>query len=255
MNAVAGDTVLKRLLRTVLPERTYYAGKRLLITRDARALRDQCRRDGTVAGIVASVMASQRFSPDQKPVEITALLTLLSKQPPRRLCEIGGRIGGSIAMFAQVAAADARLLSIDLEYKPGQVEGLTGLAGHGQQIRCVAADSHSAQTVQLVREWLAGGQLDFLFIDGDHSLAGVAADFSLYSPFVRRGGIIAFHDIVPDSKMRHGVESASYGGEVSLFWRGLKEQGFRTEEFVESWDQDGFGIGIIHWDGAAQGRQ
>jgi len=38
---------------------------------------------------------------------------------------------------------------------------------------------------------------DFLFIDGDHTYEGVEGDFEMYSPLVRRGGIIAFHDIVP----------------------------------------------------------
>jgi predicted O-methyltransferase YrrM len=37
--------------------------------------------------------------------------------------------------------------------------------------------------------------LDFLFIDGDHTYKGVKEDFEMYSPLVRKGGVIAFHDI------------------------------------------------------------
>lgn len=37
--------------------------------------------------------------------------------------------------------------------------------------------------------------LDFLFIDGDHSLESVTNDFFLYAPKVRRGGYIALHDV------------------------------------------------------------
>ena len=36
--------------------------------------------------------------------------------------------------------------------------------------------------------------IDFLFIDGDHTYQAVMTDWLLYSPLVKRGGIIAFHD-------------------------------------------------------------
>lgn len=36
--------------------------------------------------------------------------------------------------------------------------------------------------------------IDFLFIDGDHSIKGCDYDFVNYSPLVKKGGFIAFHD-------------------------------------------------------------
>lgn len=36
--------------------------------------------------------------------------------------------------------------------------------------------------------------LDFLFIDGNHSYESVLCDFLLYYPLVKKGGIIGFHD-------------------------------------------------------------
>ena len=38
------------------------------------------------------------------------------------------------------------------------------------------------------------GPLDFLFIDGDHTIKGCKQDYDLYSKKVKRGGYIAFHD-------------------------------------------------------------
>lgn len=38
------------------------------------------------------------------------------------------------------------------------------------------------------------GAIDFVFIDGDHSYAACKADIAAWAPFVRRGGVIAFHD-------------------------------------------------------------
>ena len=38
--------------------------------------------------------------------------------------------------------------------------------------------------------------IDFLFIDGNHSYEQVLADYLMYSPLVKRGGVIAFHDTI-----------------------------------------------------------
>jgi predicted O-methyltransferase YrrM len=37
--------------------------------------------------------------------------------------------------------------------------------------------------------------VDLLFIDGDHTYAGVMCDWLLYHPIVAPGGIVAFHDV------------------------------------------------------------
>src|SRR5262249_8068306 len=38
------------------------------------------------------------------------------------------------------------------------------------------------------------GAIDFIFIDGDHSYDACKADIAAWTPFVKRGGVIAFHD-------------------------------------------------------------
>ena len=43
-------------------------------------------------------------------------------------------------------------------------------------------------------------QIDFLFIDGDHSIEGCRSDFEMYSPKISSGGFIAFHDYYEDRK-------------------------------------------------------
>jgi predicted O-methyltransferase YrrM len=37
-------------------------------------------------------------------------------------------------------------------------------------------------------------EYDFVMVDGDHSLQGVASDFELYGGLVRRGGLLIFDD-------------------------------------------------------------
>jgi predicted O-methyltransferase YrrM len=50
-----------------------------------------------------------------------------------------------------------------------------------------------AQSLQVTQS----PEIDFLFIDGDHSVGGCLDDFVSYCPFVRRGGHILVHDIHP----------------------------------------------------------
>lgn len=93
--------------------------------------------------------------------------------------------------------------------------------------------------------------IDFLFIDGDHTYEGVKADFKMYSPFMKNGAIIAFHDIVISD--RHHQRDV-YVGE---FWKDITSnvvgdgvcsyngQSYAFKEFVGSDDQDWAGIGIL----------
>jgi predicted O-methyltransferase YrrM len=97
-------------------------------------------------------------------------------------------------------------------------------------------DSHDPRTTAEIKRKLAGAEVDFLFIDGDHSYDGVKADFELYSPLVRPEGVIALHDIVPG-------DEDNVGG-VPTFWRELKER-YETREIVEDWSQGSAGIGVI----------
>jgi hypothetical protein len=63
-----------------------------------------------------------------------------------------------------------------------RVRGLDGFV-RPLQMHSVAAASQYADN-----------SLDFVFIDGDHTLAGVTADIAAYFPKVKAGGILAGHD-------------------------------------------------------------
>ena len=76
------------------------------------------------------------------------------------------------------------------------------------------------KTLERVQRILGDRKLDFLFIDADHTYEGVKRDFEMYSPLVREGGIIAFHDIVPCDKI-HDPEG-KFG--ASRFWNEIKHK-------------------------------
>jgi predicted O-methyltransferase YrrM len=237
--------VLSTVADRVLPDWTRRWRTRRWLAREASRIQRLRDSGAPLEALLEAVMDSAAFRPQQKPREILPLLQLLRQDPPRRMLEIGGCRGGSLLLFSAVCDPRARLLSVDLAYSPAQIGIAPRLGGRDQEITCLAADSHLAETAERVRTWLSGEPLDFLFIDGDHSFEGVARDLELFAPLVRPGGTIGFHDIVPDSLTRHGISSASCSGEVPRFWRSLKGRGPAVTEFIDDPDQDGMGIGAI----------
>jgi predicted O-methyltransferase YrrM len=163
--------------------------------------------------------------------------------------EIGSQGGGNLFLLSKVAAPDARILSIDLNFSPVQMASYPSLASPTQRLTCFKGDSSSAEMLRRVQAWLGSDRLDFLFIDGDHSLAGVTADYRAYAPLVAPGGLIAFHDIVPDHTTRHGRKTIACAGDVPIFWEQLKARHPGHQEFVADPEQDGAGIGLARWNG------
>jgi predicted O-methyltransferase YrrM len=233
----------------IAPQAASKVSARWLHPKKARRFLRECERLPSLEAVVKATLRSEAFSPDQKETEALGLLSLLQQQSPTHLCEIGSRRGGSLFLLSRVASPCARMLAIDIGFSEHELRAVPHFRGPAQSITCLQADSHAQGTLRRVQDWLGGHQLDFLFIDGDHSYSGVSADFEMYSPLVRPGGVIAFHDIVPDSKTRRGVGSANDTGEVPAFWAALKQRGYATEELIEDPEQDGMGIGIVHWTG------
>ena len=66
--------------------------------------------------------------------------------------------------------------------------------GDDGRSKFIFGSSHNPNVVRKAYE-AAGGPVDMVFIDGDHSYAGVLCDWLLYHKMVRPGGIVAFHDV------------------------------------------------------------
>jgi len=184
------------------------------------------------------------IKPSQVHSEILELLKVLGELKPKTILEIGTANGGTLFLFSHVAPEDATIISIDL---PGGKFGggypkwrgvlYKSFALPGQKIHLLRADSHKRETLEQVKAILGGREIDLLFIDGNHTYEGVKKDFETYSPLVKEGGIIAFHDIVlgPEENV----------GGVPEFWRKVKDS-YESKEIVEDWSQNGYGIGVIY---------
>jgi len=183
------------------------------------------------------------IKPSQIKEEFLGLLGLVRKRKPKVLMEIGTNMGGSLYMLAKAAPEDATIISIDLPggkygggYPLWKMPLYRSFARAKQGIHLIRGDSHKAGTLEKAKGMLAGRKVDFLFIDADHSYAGVKRDFEMYGPLVANGGVIAFHDIV--------VHPMGAYCDVNRFWARIKRS-HRHVEMVKDWGQRGFGIGVI----------
>lgn len=129
--------------------------------------------------------------------EIISLSTFVAALQPKRIMEIGSWKGGVFKILSSIAKELA--ISVDLDAYgdlPGTMQERNDMfRSWGSHIHPLVGDSHSMATYQSVQKLLGTQKIDFLLIDGDHSYEGAKQDYFMYSPFVRSGGWIAFHDI------------------------------------------------------------
>jgi len=216
----------------------------------ARRLAGLLAEEGEFGGLFDAVFAEETFRPLQNRAEFVGLMERCAAVRPRRLREIGTAAGGTAFLWTRVAEEDALVILVDREMDFSRRAAFRRFARGRQRVVCIAGESRAARTLAAVGAALAGAALDVLFIDGDHRYEGVTADLACYAPLVRPGGIIAFHDVVPDHRVRFGNQAGNDSGEVYRLWRELKERfPGRTEEFVDDPEQDGAGIGILTWPG------
>jgi cephalosporin hydroxylase len=119
--------------------------------------------------------------------------------------EIGTVRGGTLFCFIKLSSSDTIFISIYLPFfriKRYISKGESYLnslfnwfVNENQKLYLIRSSSLDKNTINKVKEILDNKTIDFLFIDGDHSYKAVKSDFENYSKFVRKGGIVAFHDI------------------------------------------------------------
>jgi predicted O-methyltransferase YrrM len=172
--------------------------------------------------------------------EIVKLCKLLVKNKVKNILEIGTADGGTLFLFSNLVKNNGKIISIDLPngYPLWRAKLYKSFVSGNKKLYLIRNNSHEAKTVKMVEKILNGEKLDFLFIDGDHSYYGVRKDFEMYSKLVKSRGIIAFHDIIPDK-----IKNLS--GEVWKFWKEIKSK-YKHTEIVESYQQNGYGIGVIY---------
>ena len=183
------------------------------------------------------------IKPSQVKSEIEKVLALLNEHKAKNGLEIGTNNGGTLFLFANAVRPNGMLVSVDLPggmygggYSSVRIPLYRSFARGRTEISLIREDSHLPGTLEKVKKTIGDVKLDFIFIDGDHSYEGVKKDFEMYSPLVKKNGLVVFHDIA--------VHPPELKCDVHRFWGEIKKK-YRHVEFVEAPAQAWAGIGVI----------
>lgn len=183
----------------------------------------------------------------------------MSSPIPFKVLEIGTKYGGTFYIWNKLVQEHGDGFCVSVDMSDGGIHGgipdeemdkrdlwFTERFDHCHFIR---GDSHDLKTAEkvfdiVIPDWEnIGGEedetegLDFLFIDGDHTYEGVKRDFEMYSPLVKKSGLIAFHDI--NDTQRHRDRNVYVG----KFWNEIKDNpDYEAVEFNSNLDWAGIGV-------------
>ncbi|MBW1835662.1 MAG: class I SAM-dependent methyltransferase [Deltaproteobacteria bacterium] len=182
----------------------------------------------------------KKIEPFQIEEEIRGLYEIVKEQKPKIICEIGSDMGGTLYMWSKAMDPNGMAISIDLPrlYRKSLNRFFKNFFQNNSRIEYIRYDSHLQICLRKFEKILKNREIDFLFIDGDHSYKGVNKDFEMYSRYVKNNGIIAFHDIVKDNTPEDICG-------VHRFWNEIK-QNYKYKEIIADPNQTGAGIGILY---------
>lgn len=180
--------------------------------------------------------------------EFEELLKEYEKLSPKYFMEIGSLYGWSLQHFIHYGSNESTAVVVDLpvRYFVGAEDRRVIKQEHNyknewpkwaKEKKCklflIPNSSLNQTTFQKVQNILDDNKLDFLFIDGDHRYEAIKSDYEMYSPLVKKGGIIGFHDI---------GEKEEGGG--NRFWLEIKSK-FKHKEILKDKNKEK-GIGLLY---------
>ena len=241
----------------------------LAYRRTKRAIRRRKSVEQTPSDVLDTVFT---YEPGWDPYRVTALqhrdeieefVTFLGANEPETALEIGMFQGGTLWVWARALSSIRHVTCIDKPVWNKMIHQrrreLYPTFSEDVQIDVLFGDSHADSTYEEAAG-AVGGNVDFLFIDGDHSYEGVSQDFEMYRRLIGDDGIIAFHDIkrhatdqrekarrlcnTENIRERHVSVGLQRWNGVSTFWEKIRDE-YTTREFLSHPEQMGAGIGVV----------
>lgn len=164
------------------------------------------------------------IKPIQNPDKLYWLINEVEKISTIAILEIGIELDEALMFWNHILKENGLLIGIDVQRILGW-----DITKSKNDIMFIMQDSTKEDTANNIESILKekNRQLDFLFIDGGHYEHIVTSDYQKYNKFVRKGGIIGFHD-------------ANDIVGIKRFW----DKVGRNKELYTS-KSSGMGIGII----------
>ncbi len=156
--------------------------------------------------------------------ELAYLYGLTARLPARHAIEIGRFRGGSTIAIAAAMPEGGRLWSVDIGEKEERFH--SGGRTYDRQLQ------DFSERFRLPIELIVGdsrtldldtGEVDLVFIDGDHSYAAVRSDIDRWGRRARIGGAVLLDDALPESyfgghtpEVRRALEETLAAGDFEL---------------------------------------
>jgi predicted O-methyltransferase YrrM len=166
--------------------------------------------------------------------EFQVVLNMFRRSNPTNVLEIGTYHGGTLYHWLQNALHSTKIVAAD-SYATGvdNRDQYPDWNRHGADLIVIEGDTNLIGTADRIEKH---GPYDWLFIDAGHYLHEVTADWNLYRPMVRKGGIAFLHDIL--------THPAWPSIEVGQLWVQIKND-FDTLEIVADPYAKWGGIGVV----------
>jgi cephalosporin hydroxylase len=168
--------------------------------------------------------------------EFEELLKEFKKLNVQKFVEIGSLYGWTLQHFIHYSDNNSIAVAIDLPVRqfvgPGDYRVEKQEHNYknvwpkwAKEKNCklylIPCESQNPQTLEKTKSIFNNEQIDFLFIDGNHMYTAVQKDYEMYGPLVKKGGIIAFHDIGKNEE-----------GGVYMLWDQIKTKYTSYKEFL-----------------------
>lgn len=180
--------------------------------------------------------------------EFEKLLDIYGSIKPKYVLEIGSLMGWSLHHWIYYAQEGATVISLDLpisqfcgpqdprcseQEKAIKEEWPVWAKKNKTKLYLIKGASQQPTSKEQLEKILGENKLDFIFIDGNHFYEYVKQDFEIFSRFMRKGGVVAFHDIAKNEE-----------GTVNTYWEEIKKN-YKYEEITLHPNQEK-GIGVLY---------
>lgn len=173
--------------------------------------------------------------------ELQWLISQVNKINPKVIVEIGVERGGTTSLWRRVFDYEL-MIGIDIADHKQEIKF------NGVQDKFILGNSLLSGTKDKLITNLSRRKIDFLFIDGSHNFFDVKTDYYMYKNLVRKGGLIAFHDIwmhTSDLSVKLDYNDG-WDGSVARFWREIITDSTIKSDSHHGKDMFNIGMGLIY---------